>query len=158
VTTVENQIQPRRETNLLLYYCTKCRHYPVSDSAHKCPRCGATRYGAPQPTVAPQPIRIPRSSEFTRFLSGEREIHGYAQVCGILAIALAIAGFLIPMIGVLFVAPLAIVMNVIALYGGCMRIAFVRAMLVLVSPTFWLNVAARRGGASGASQSSAILF
>jgi hypothetical protein len=90
-------------------------------------------------------VSIPRSS-FTRFFSGEREVHGYAQVCGIVAIALAIAGFLIPVIGVLFVTPIAIVTNVIALYGGYRRVALVTTVIVLVnllvSPTFWLNVAA----------------
>jgi len=78
--------------------------------------------------------------------SSDREIHGYAQVCGILAIALAIAGCLIPVIGVLFITPIAIVGNVLALHGGYRRVALVTTVIVLVnlmiSPTFWLNVAA----------------
>jgi hypothetical protein len=50
------------------------------------------------------------------------------------------------MVGVLFVTPAAIVTNVIALYGGYRRVALVTIVIVLVnllvSPTFWLNVAA----------------
>jgi hypothetical protein len=85
--------------------------------------------------------------------SREREVHGYAQVCGILAISLAIAGCLIPLIGVLFITPFAIIMNVPALYGGYRKVALVTTVIVLVnllvSPTFWPNVAA------GATQTTA---
>lgn len=77
-------------------------------------------------------------------------MHGYAQVCGILAIALAIAGFLVPVFGVLFITPIAIVTNVLALEGGYRRVALVTTVIVLVnlivSPTFWLNVAAGVAG------------
>jgi hypothetical protein len=79
-------------------------------------------------------------------LSNDREIRGYAQVCGILAIALAIAGCIIPVVGVLFVTPIAIVANALALHGGYRRVALATTVIVLVnlmvSPTFWLNVAA----------------
>jgi hypothetical protein len=78
--------------------------------------------------------------------SNDREIHGYAQVCGILAIALAIAGCIIPVVGVLFITPIAIVANALALHGGYRRVALATTVVVLVnlmvSPTFWLNVAA----------------
>jgi hypothetical protein len=125
-----------------LVYCTKCRHYPVGDSAPKCPKCGAPR---PAPTASqPRSIQT-RSSTWSAF-SNDREIHGYAQVCGILAIALAIAGCIIPVVGVLFITPIAIVANAVALHGGYRRVALATAVVVLVnlmvSPTFWLNVAA----------------
>lgn len=78
--------------------------------------------------------------------SNDREIHGYAQVCGILAVALAIAGCVIPVIGVLFITPIAIVANALALFGGYRRVALATTVIVLVnlmiSPTFWLNLAA----------------
>ncbi len=133
---------------MALVYCTKCRHYPVADSAPKCPKCGAPRSAPTRsaPTVSrPSSIRTSRSSAWLAF-SNDREVNGYAQVCGILAIALAIAGCVIPVIGVLFITPIAIVANAVALFGGYRRVALATTVIVLVnlmiSPTFWLNVAA----------------
>lgn len=80
------------------------------------------------------------------FFANAPDVHGYAAVCGILAIAPAIAGFLVPVIGVLFITPVAIVFNSAALYGGYRRVALVTLVIVLVnlmvSPTRWLSVAA----------------
>jgi hypothetical protein len=82
-----------------------------------------------------------------------RSVPAYAEVSGVLAVALAIAGCLVPVFGVLFVTPLAIILNSVALFGGYRRVAIVTVVLVLVnlliSPSFWLNVAA------GASQPEA---
>src|SRR5262249_28515486 len=48
----------------------------------------------------------------------EAEVPAYAKVCGILALILAIVGVVIPVFGVLFITPLAIVFGSIGLYGG----------------------------------------
>jgi hypothetical protein len=67
------------------------------------------------------------------FLANYGEVAGYPQVCGILATGLAIAGFLVPVIWVLFITPLAIVVNAIALYGGYRRVTLVTVVIVLVN-------------------------
>ena len=46
------------------------------------------------------------------------EVLGYAKISGILALIFAILGFIVPVVGVLFLAPLAIIFGVIGLYGG----------------------------------------
>ena len=82
------------------------------------------------------------------------EVPGYAQICGIVAIALAIAGVLVPVIGVLFITPVAIVLNAVALWGGYRPIGLITIVIILVnlliSPSFWLNVGA------GAAYSEAV--
>jgi len=74
------------------------------------------------------------------------EIPGYAKICGIIALILAIVGFIVPVAGVLFITPLAIIFGSIALYGGYKGIGIatlvINAVNLLVSPTFWLNVGA----------------
>lgn len=83
------------------------------------------------------------------------EVPGYAKVCGILALILAIVSVLIPVIGVLYFTPLAIILGVVALYGGYkgMGIATIIVVVVnlIISPTFWANIGA---GAKFAGASS----
>lgn len=47
---------------MALVHCTKCGHHPVSTTAVKCPRCGAPRYGATDPSkpVAPVVTQVPQ--------------------------------------------------------------------------------------------------
>ncbi len=70
----------------------------------------------------------------------------YAKICGILALILAIAGVVIPVVGVLFITPLAIVFGSIGLYGGykAMGIAtlVINVINLIISPTFWANIGA----------------
>jgi hypothetical protein len=74
------------------------------------------------------------------------EIAPYAKATGIIALILAIAGILIPVFGVLFITPLAIIFGAIALYGGSKSLGIAVIVLVainlIISPTFWLNVGA----------------
>jgi hypothetical protein len=76
---------------------------------------------------------------------------GATKVFAVLALILAIASFLIPFLGVLFLAPLAIICASIAIYGRDFNsLGLVSAILIVVnyiiSPTFWANIAA---GAQG---------
>ena len=74
----------------------------------------------------------------------KNEISGAAKVCGILALIFAIISVLIPLVGTLFVTPLAIVFGVFALRGGSkgMGIATVIIVIInlLISPSFWANI------------------
>src|SRR5487761_1705175 len=102
---------------MALVHCTKCGHYPVSPSAPKCPRCGAPSYRASRlaPTAI-APVAPSQAAQSPGPLS--EHVPAYAQMCGILALALAVAGVVIPVVGVLFVTPVAIVLGTVALYGG----------------------------------------
>jgi hypothetical protein len=139
---------------MALVHCTKCGHYPVSTSAPKCPRCGAPPYRASK--LAPTAIALEPSSRGTAG-SGSltKQIPAYAQICGILALALAVAGVFIPFVGVLFLTPIAIVFGCVALYGGYKVVGVTTLVVVivnfLISPTFWLNIVAgaSESGASG---------
>lgn len=83
------------------------------------------------------------------------EIPGYAKASGMIALILAIVGVVVPVIGVLFITPLAIIFGVVSLYGGYKTIGIavivVVAVNLIISPTFWLNVAAgsTQEGATG---------
>jgi hypothetical protein len=76
----------------------------------------------------------------------QREVPGYAKVCGILGLIVAIIGVLIPVVGVLFLTPLAIILGAISLYGGYKAIGIavliINAVNLVISPTFWANVGA----------------
>lgn len=73
-------------------------------------------------------------------------IPGYARACGITSLILAIVGFVIPVIGVLFITPVAIILGTIALYGGYKGVGIATLIIVavnlIVSPTFWANIGA----------------
>lgn len=75
-----------------------------------------------------------------------QEVPGYAKITGILALVLAIVGWFIPIVGVLLITPLAIILCAISLYGGYKGMGIATTVIVivnlLVSPSFWLNVAA----------------
>lgn len=83
------------------------------------------------------------------------EVPGYAKACGILALIVAIVGFVIPVVGVLFITPIAIILGAIALYSGYKGMGIATLIIVtvnlIVSPTFWANIGA---GASFAGASS----
>ena len=76
----------------------------------------------------------------------DQEMPAYANLTGILALILAIVGFIIPVIGVLFIVPLAVILGAIALYGGNKKMGLIIIILVavklIISPTFWINVGA----------------
>ncbi|MGO9265754.1 MAG: hypothetical protein ACLQBA_12870 [Candidatus Binataceae bacterium] len=139
---------------MALVHCTKCGHYPVSTSAPKCPRCGASPYRAPK--LAPTAIAPEESSRATESSKSiTKQVPAYAQICGILAVALAVAGVFIPLVGVLFLTPIAIVLGSVALYGGYKVVGVTTLVVVivnfLITPTFWLNIlaGASESGASG---------
>lgn len=83
------------------------------------------------------------------------EVQGYAKVCGILSLIAAIISFLVPMVGVLFIVPIAIILGALALYGGYKGVGIATIVIVsvnlIVSPTFWANIGAgaKFSGASG---------
>jgi hypothetical protein len=82
-----------------------------------------------------------------------RPVAGYATVCGILGLIATILGWIVPMVGVLFITPVAILLTALALYGGSKGLGIASVILIIlnlaVSPTFWLNVA------TGATQEAA---
>lgn len=83
------------------------------------------------------------------------EVPGYAKASGIVAMILAIVGAIVPVVGVLFITPLAVILGAVALYGGYkgigIAVIIVVAVNLVISPTFWLNVAAggTQSGATG---------
>jgi hypothetical protein len=89
---------------------------------------------------------IPRGGFGLLEEKGNYEVPGYAKICGIVALILAIVGFIVPVAGVLFIAPLAIIFGAIGLYGGfkAMGIAalIIDAINFFISPSFWLNMKA----------------
>ncbi len=82
-------------------------------------------------------------------------VPAYAKLCGILALIFAIVGVMIPVVGVLFVTPLAIVLGAVALYGASKGLGIATLIIVvvnlLISPSFWLNIGA---GATNANASA----
>lgn len=88
-------------------------------------------------------------------LKRSSEIPSYAKACGILSLIVAIVGVVIPVIGVLFITPIAIVFGAIALYGGYKGMGIATLIIVtvnlIISPTFWANIGA---GATFAGASS----
>lgn len=86
--------------------------------------------------------------------SPAREVPGYAKICGIIALIFAIVGVLVPVVGVLYITPLAILFGAVGIYGGykTMGIAtlVVNVINLIISPTFWANIGA---GATMASAS-----
>lgn len=88
-------------------------------------------------------------------LKKSSEIPGYAKACGILSLIVAIVGVVIPVVGVLFITPIAIILGAIALYGGYKGMGIATLIIVtvnlIISPTFWANIGA---GATFAGASS----
>jgi hypothetical protein len=74
------------------------------------------------------------------------EIPGYAKACGVLGLILAIVGMIIPVVGVLFITPLAAIAGALALYGNYkgmgIAILIINVLNLIISPTFWLNIGA----------------
>ena len=74
------------------------------------------------------------------------EVPGNAKACGILPLIAAIISLLVPVVGVLFIVPIAIILGAVALYGGYKGVGIVTIVIVavnlIVSPTFWANIGA----------------
>ena len=73
-------------------------------------------------------------------------VPGYAKICGIIGLILAILGVCIPVVAVLFITPLAIIFGAISLYGGYKGIGIATLIInvinLIISPTFWANIGA----------------
>lgn len=83
------------------------------------------------------------------------EAPGYSKVAGIAGLILAVVGIIVPVAGVLFLTPLAVILGSVALYGHYkgigIAILIISVVNLLISPTFWLNIGAGAtfSGASG---------
>lgn len=71
----------------------------------------------------------------------------YVKLTAVFALISVIISFVVPVVGVLFVTPLAIVLGSVALFGGDFKsLGMVTVILIVVnlaiSPSFWLNVGA----------------
>lgn len=79
----------------------------------------------------------------------------YAKACGIAGIIFAVVALLVPVVGVLFITPIAIVLGCAALAVGNkvlgISVLLANAINLVVSPTFWLNVKAGRDIAGASS-------
>jgi hypothetical protein len=91
----------------------------------------------------------------------QAETPAFAKTSGIIGLILAIVAVFIPIVGVLFITPLAIIAGIIALYGNCMgfgiAILIINVVNLMISPTFWANIGA---GASfeGAAGNRALTY
>ena len=77
----------------------------------------------------------------------QTEASGATKAFAVIALILTLVAFLVPVVGVLLVAPLAIICTCIALYGGDFNsLGLISTILIivnyLISPTFWANIAA----------------
>jgi hypothetical protein len=95
-------------------------------------------------------------------ITGRLEVPGYAKIFGVLGLILAILGFVIPVFGVLFVTPLAIVSGAMALYGQYrgmgIAVLIINVINLIVSPTFWLNIVAGAAVASASANRALTYF
>jgi hypothetical protein len=95
-------------------------------------------------------------------ITGRLEVPGYAKIFGVLGLILAILGFVIPVFGVLFVTPLAIVAGATALYGQYkgmgIAVLIINVINLIVSPTFWLNIGAGAAVASATANRALTYF
>ena len=71
----------------------------------------------------------------------------YVKLTAVFALIASIISFVVPVFGVLFVTPLAIVLGSVALFGGDFKsLGLVTVILIVVnlaiSPSFWLNIGA----------------
>jgi len=71
---------------------------------------------------------------------------GYATPAGVLALIAAILALIIPVIGVLWFSPIAILLGIAALRGGAkgygIAVLVIVTVNMIISPTFWLNIGA----------------
>lgn len=74
------------------------------------------------------------------------EVPAYAKACGIISLIIAIIAMIVPVVGVLFIAPIAILFGAVSLYGGYKGMGIATLIIIaidlVISPTFWLNIAA----------------
>jgi len=82
------------------------------------------------------------------------DIPAYAKIFGILSLIIAVLSFLIPVVGTLFITPVAIIFGAIALLGGSKGFGVASLIIIVVnlviSPTFWINLY------TGAAQAGAV--
>lgn len=76
----------------------------------------------------------------------EEEALAYVKITAVLATIAAIIGLVVPVAGVLFITPLAIIFGAITLYGGDFKSLGLCTLIIIIvnlviSPTFWANVA-----------------
>lgn len=85
----------------------------------------------------------------------EIEIPGYAKICGILALIFAIVGWIVPVLGVILITPIAIILGILALRGGSKGMGIASTIIIvvnlLISPSFWVNVGLGAVGSKGNS-------
>jgi hypothetical protein len=89
------------------------------------------------------------------------KVPAWARAFGVLALVAAIAAFLVPFVGVIFITIPAAILGIIALSGGDrklgMTVFIIVAVNIIISPSFWLNLWA--GSANqGLSQNPNMLF
>ena len=72
------------------------------------------------------------------------KVPAWARAFGILALVAAIAAFLVPFVGVIFITIPAALLGIIALSGGDrklgMTVFVIVAVNLIISPSFWLNL------------------
>lgn len=123
---------------------TKCRYckelLPAGWSqrpSHDAPILGAVVSDELHPSA---PIATPGAS------TASPPVAGYARAAGVLALIAAILAVVIPIVGVLWFSPLAVILGMIALKGGAKGFGIAVLVIVVVnmviSPTFWLNIGA----------------
>lgn len=71
---------------------------------------------------------------------------GCATVAGVLALIVAILAAVIPVFGVLYFSPLAVILGIVAMSGGArgfgIAVIVIVSVNMVISPTFWLNIGA----------------
>jgi len=86
-------------------------------------------------------------------------VSAWARAFGVLALVGAIAAFLVPVIGPIFITIPAAIFGMTALSGGDRKLGItvfvILAVNLIISPSFWLNILA---GASTAGASANRLF
>jgi hypothetical protein len=92
-------------------------------------------------------IEESKMTDVQKAVGVELEAPGYVKLTAVLALSLALVAYIVPVLGVLAVTPFTIVLGCIALYGGDFKYLGVATIVLIVvnlmiSPTFWLNVAA----------------
>ena len=97
----------------------------------------------------------------TRVHTVQDSIPSWATVCGIVALILAILGFIVPVFGILLIMPVAIIFGAVALYGGAktmgIAVLVITVVKLIISPTFWLNLAAGAQQGAGANRLVALI-